>query len=195
MRDPSTDYRTALAHELRPLTRRIAQALAERVEPEGRAAYPFEVEQLAEGLPGELLPALETLSSALPGLLGERSWLPPGEAAREAVVDVESAVDSLLEVLRSVRERAFPYGQEDGQQVLSAYAERPLKVVLAALAWLVGTIEDDDDATCEVSLDLTPEAEAVNAWLGRQGWRGGSQGCSWTGLAAAFLLGHWVGGE
>ncbi|MHB8765033.1 MAG: hypothetical protein ACYDA8_11960 [Deferrisomatales bacterium] len=61
MRDPSADYRTALAHELRPLTRRIVQALAERAEPEGREAYPFEVEMLAEGLPDALLPALETL--------------------------------------------------------------------------------------------------------------------------------------
>lgn len=44
-----------------------------------------------------------------------------------------------------------------------------------------------------MSFDLTQEAGAVNAWLRRQGARGGSRSGSWNGLAAGFLLGCWIG--
>jgi hypothetical protein len=195
MPNVSTEYQTALARELRPLSRRILRALAERPDPGGREAYVFDVEMLATGLPDALTPPLEALAESIPALLDERPWLPPDEAAREAVAQVEGGVDSLLEALESVWERPFPYGLEDGQRVFSAVVERPLKDVLAAVEWLLARFEDEDDeaAAYEVSFDLTQEAEAVSAWMRRQGWGEGSGGCSWTSLAAAFLLGRWLG--
>lgn len=193
MPDPATEYQRALADALRPLNRRILQSLTKRPEQEGREAFPFEVELLANGLPEALTPVLETLAVSVPDLLDERCWLPPEERAHEAVDAVAEVVDSLIEMLLAVRNFPFPCGLEDGQPVLTAIVERPLRELLAAFDGLVAAIEDEEaeEARFEVNLDLSGEAAAIAQWLRRQGWPGAQSSCSWTRLAAAFFLGRW----
>jgi hypothetical protein len=137
-------------------------------------------------------------------------WDPssPEEAVRAVMADIAEPVEALVGFLHDLRRRSFKGDLAPGKPLLAAMVERPLRDVRDLFEQIVDLIENPESLTADfgtsaplIRFVLTNEEEkqALNRWIesmSRQGWsRGSGFPFSLPGLAAAFILGSWWGGE
>jgi len=124
----------------------------------------------------------------------------------QAVEEVQSIIEELVEIYRSLWQRPFPPGVEKGQILCSAVIERIMRTMLEHFEQAVFVVEKPKEAVArfgsvEVHLQLVLEAdkkiEAFNQWLANETCELALEKTPrYDGLgtlAAGLLLGWWIG--
>lgn len=171
------------AKELAPIILVLRNGLIQRPTPEGTPHF-------------DLQSALESAENYFHSVreLGEAG----GNLSAD---DLLKTAEGMVAGYHCLWERPFPLGLEKGQILAAAVLERPMRDLLRGLERLVDQAEHDDlPAEPLLTLDADEEAERFNNWLDtlpyhqRLGIRPPHR-CGLTSLAAAFLLGWWIGGD
>ncbi|MBI5015717.1 MAG: hypothetical protein HZB55_09540 [Deltaproteobacteria bacterium] len=207
-----SEYQHTLAMELRPLIGQLQEAFVRRPVPPDWEVPATEIEGLWVRTGMWMSDALHALTMSLPALFRDPglSGTAAPATARARVASVSKDVETLIVVFHGLWAWRFPRELSDGQPVMSAVVERPLRDILEVLEKVVAAIERPEEALAKcgsdriefnLTLGSTEEIAAFSRWAERLGspFRRslpaprGKDGCSWTSLAIAFALGYWIG--
>lgn len=120
----------------------------------------------------------------------------------ETAIDDEQLLDSLqtaIGIYHDLWRNPFPQGFEQGQILLGAVMEKPLRALLRHLEGAREREPTAEDFHDEVVLEANEEIERLNDWLDALPTgslhRVPAKPLGFESLAASFLLGWWIGVE
>lgn len=203
------EHYQVLAQELKPVIREIQNAFVNRPVPEGSpirdmafcsAMWINPLEGIFKNITSDLnklgqlmMPSKEAVSSL---------------DIRIYIKSIRQSIDKVIDIFHDIWKRPFPVEYADGQPLFSAVPEMIIRKCLTLFEQIVDIVENPRDVmkkygSSTVNLNVTFGDEEINRldrWMkaktaaNYEMARKDTRNSIWT-LAAAFMLGYWIGDD
>jgi hypothetical protein len=197
------------AEEIRPVTEKIRDAFIYRPSPSGRIIADFnEFRVVLNDWFNRLKASAQDMTLELNGPLSSALAKEDKEMISRSVASFENYIDEIITISHEIWGTAFPLEVADGQALLCAVPDRMLRECLAVFEEVAAIVENPGKmakkhGSSTIRLDLVFDGIEINRfaeWLKERGLlikriRKAEGRKRFWNIAAAFLLGFWIGDD